>query len=95
MKQFDTDKLIERAAEEGKIIKFSNKAGLWEVTLEDDIEAMDRPALLDYLERLHELIEELDEREPEDMQSEEYDDWALEHEDLEDRIDEIEELLEL
>lgn len=29
------------------------------------------------------------------MQSEEYDDWALEHEDLEDRIDEIEELLEL
>lgn len=95
MKQFDADKLIERAAEEGKIIKFSNKAGLWEVTLEDDIEAMDRPALLDYLERLHELIEELDEREPEDMQSEEYDDWALEHEDLEDRIDEIEELLEL
>ena len=95
MKQFDADKLIERAAEEGKIIKFSNKAGLWEVTLEDDIEAMDRPALLYYLERLHELIEELDEREPEDMQSEEYDDWALEHEDLEDRIDEIEELLEL
>ena len=95
MKQSDADKLIERAAEEGKIIKFSNKAGLWEVTLEDDIEAMDRPALLDYLERLHELIEELDEREPEDMQSEEYDDWALEHEDLEDRIDEIEELLEL
>ena len=95
MKQFDADKLIERAAEEGKIIKLSKKAGLWEVTLEDDIEAMDRPALLDYLERLHELIEELDEREPEDMQSEEYDDWALEHEDLEDRIDEIEELLEL
>ena len=95
MKQFDADKLIERAAEEGKIIKFSKKAGLWEVTLEDDIEAMDRPALLDYLERLHELIEELDEREPEDMQSEEYDDWALEHEDLEDRIDEIEELFEL
>lgn len=29
------------------------------------------------------------------MESEEYDDWALEHEDLEDRIDEVEELLEL
>ncbi len=94
MKQFDADKLIERAAEEGKIIKFSNKAGLWEVTLEYDIEAMDHPALLDYLEQLHELMEELDEREPEDMESEEYDNWALEHEDLEDRIDEVEELLE-
>lgn len=94
MEQFDADKLIEKAVGEGKIIKFSNKAGLWEVTLEEDIESMDRPALLDYLERLHELVEELDECEPEDMQSEEYDDWALEHEDLEDRIDEIEELLE-
>lgn len=55
---------------------------------------MDRPALLDYLERLHELTEELGEREPEDMESEEYDNWALEHEDLEDRIDDVEKLLE-
>ena len=95
MEQFDADKLIEQATEEGKVIKFSNHAGQWEATLEEDIEAIDRPALLDYLERLHELMEELDEREPEDMESEEYDDWALEHEDLEDRIDEVEELLEL
>lgn len=95
MEQFDADKLIEQAAEKGKVIKFSNYAGQWEATLEEDIEVMDRPALLDYLERLHELMEELDEREPEDMESEEYDDWALEHEDLEDRIDEVEELLEL
>ena len=64
------------------------------MTLEEDIEVMDRPALLDYLERLHGLMEELDEHEPEDMESEEYDDWALEHEELEDRIDEVEELLE-
>ena len=95
MEQFDADKLIEQAAEKGKVIKFSNHAGQWEATLEEDIEVMDRPALLDYLERLHELMEELDKREPEDMESEEYDDWALEHEDLEDRIDEVEELLEL
>lgn len=93
MEQFDADKLIEQAAEEGKVIKFSNHAGQWEVTLEEDIEAMDRPALLNYLERLHGLMEELDE--PEDMESEEYDARALEHEDLEDRIDEVEELLEL
>ena len=95
MEQFNVDKLLEKVVEEGKIIKFSNHAGQWEVTLEEDIEAMDRPALFDYLGRLHVLMEELDEREPEDMESEEYDDWALEHEDLEDRIDEVEELLEL
>lgn len=94
MEQFNADKFLEKAAEEGKLIKFCNKAGQWEVTLEEDVEAMDRPALLDYLEQLHELVDELDEREPADMESEEYDDWALEHEDLEDRIDEVEELLE-
>lgn len=39
-------------------------------------------------------ITELDAREPEDMDSELYEAWAEEHEELEDLLDEIQDLLE-
>ena len=39
-------------------------------------------------------IAELDEREPEDMDSELYEAWADEHEELEDLLDEIQDLLD-
>ena len=39
-------------------------------------------------------IAELDAREPEDMESEAYEAWADEHEELEDLLDEIQDLLD-
>ena len=39
-------------------------------------------------------IAQLDAREPEDMNSEEYEAWADEHEELEDLLDEIQDLLD-
>lgn len=59
-----------------------------------DLEAMDRAELLDYLAAVRQWIARLDQEEPEDMDSEAYDDWADRHEMLEDIRDEIEERLE-
>ena len=59
-----------------------------------DLDAMDRAELLDYLATVRAWIAGLDGEEPEDMDSEAYDDWADRHEALEDIRDEIEERLE-
>lgn len=61
---------------------------------EPDIYSMSRGELMDYLDEVWEQIGELDEREPEDIGSEEYDSWADEHERLEDLADEIQDLLD-
>ena len=59
-----------------------------------DLDAMDRAELLDYLATVRAWIAGLDGEEPEDMDSEAYDDGADRHEALEDIRDEIEERLE-
>lgn len=56
---------------------------------EPDIGAMNRKELLSCLDTLREKISALDELEPRDMDSEEYEDWGERHEQLEDLVDEI------
>ena len=56
---------------------------------EPDLDGMSREELLDYLEAVHAQIDRLDEQEPEDMDSEEYESWGDRHEALEDLADEI------
>ena len=60
----------------------------------EDLETMSRQELLNCLETVHEQIARLDEEEPEDMDSEAYDDWGDRHEELEDLADEITDRLE-
>ena len=55
---------------------------------------MTKDELLAYLEQLREQIAALDEAEPEDMESEEYEVWGEQHEELEDLLDEAIDLLE-
>ena len=59
-----------------------------------DIEAMDREELQACLQEVRERIADLDEREPADMNSEEYEAWGERHEELEDLADEIIDRLE-
>ena len=59
-----------------------------------DIEAMDREELQACLQEVRERIADLDEREPADMNSEEYEAWGERHEELEDLADEIRDRLE-
>lgn len=61
---------------------------------EADLNAMSRDELLGYLKTVRAQIAQLDEQEPEDMDSEEYETWGDRHEDLEDLADEIQDLLD-
>ncbi len=56
---------------------------------EPDLREMSREALREYLETVRERIALLDEQEPENMDSEEYESWGDQHETLEDLADEI------
>ena len=55
---------------------------------------LDREQLEQYLAAVQAQIDQLDEEEPEDMESEAYDAWGDRHEELEDLLEEIQELLE-
>ena len=50
--------------------------------------------LLDYLAELRREIAQLDENEPEDQASEQFEIWSDMHEDLEDSVDEIRDILD-
>lgn len=88
------DELVDRALEKGKLIKLTNNGAGWDVSLEEDIEEMSEEELKEYLTSLEQRLEELSDEEPEDDGSDEYETWADAHEDLEDCIDEVKELLE-
>lgn len=59
-----------------------------------DLSSMDRDQLKAHLQIIHVQIAQLDEEEPEDMNSEEYDAWGDRREELEDLADEIMDLLD-
>lgn len=60
----------------------------------EDTDELSREELLTLLERLRAEIAALDEKEPKNMNSEAYETWADRHEELEDQVDEILELME-
>ena len=64
------------------------------ISWKPDPEDMEEADLQSYLQRLRQQLAVLDDREPEDMDSEEYDTWAQEHEALEDDIDDVLDALE-
>lgn len=72
-------------------IKFSVKHSDEEAP---DIDDMNVEELEAYREELEEKIARLDAIEPDDEESDEYDDWADQHEDLEDLLDEVEDRLD-
>ena len=61
---------------------------------EPDLDGMDAEQLRAYLASVRARIGQLDEEEPEDMESEEYQEWGDRHEALEDLADEILDRLE-
>ena len=59
-----------------------------------DLSSMDHDQLQAYLQHVRNQIAQLDEEEPADMASEEYDTWGDRREELEDLADEIMDLLD-
>ena len=58
-----------------------------------DLDSMDRGQLSELLRQVRERISLLNDREPEDMECEEYEDWGDRHEELEDLEEDILDLL--
>ena len=59
-----------------------------------DLEDMSADELRSLMEDVLHRIDELDQQEPRDMESEEYEEWSDRHEELEDLLDELMDLLE-
>lgn len=79
----------------GDVIDFNSfRQRDFEPDLEPDIDELTMDGLQGYLTSLRELLVRLDEREPEDMNSEEYEAWGDAHEELEDLVDEVIERME-
>ena len=83
----------------GKILSFSaaaQKALLQtaDELMQTDTDGMDAAQLRARLETVNDMIRQLDEIEPADMQSDAYEEWAEAHEGMEDLKDEIMELLD-
>lgn len=55
----------------------------------EDIYEMTLPQMQNHYAAMQAVLMELDSREPKDMDSEAYEEWADEHEELEDYLDEI------
>ena len=55
----------------------------------EDVDRMDVGELSDLAAMLREKIAELDDCEPKDMYSEEYEEWGDAHEELEDMLDDV------
>ncbi len=64
------------------------------ITNEDELYKMSSNELIVLLKNLNMQIEQLNQDEPEDMMSEEYEIWGDKHEKLEDLIDIISEILD-
>ena len=54
-----------------------------------DVQSMDAPALTAYLEQLRDKIAALDAAGPKNMNSDAYEKWGAQHEELEDLVDEV------
>ena len=72
-------------------VKFSVKISTGE---EPDIDEMTVEELQEYQAQLKQQIADLDENKPEDQESEEFNDWADAHEELEDLLDDVIDKLE-
>lgn len=81
------------SSKDSKIIKVDFTSGS---VVEDDIypEDMNAEQLRQYVSDLRRQLAELDALEPEDIEGDEYEEWADEHEDIEDMIDEALEFLD-
>ena len=72
----------------GNVIDFFD--GAWE-----HLDDMERPELVNLLERVTDRLASMDEAEPADMTCEAYEAWADRHEQLEDLADELMDRLEV
>ena len=89
-------KLMEQALDLGLTVRFSRRDREWFAALGDELAELSLEELEEYRAELKARLHIMDENEPEDMDSEAFEQWADAHESLEgllseaeDRIDEL------
>lgn len=86
--------LMEQALDQGRIVRFAKRAGEWFAALGDELASLPPEELEVYRTELKARLHDMDEDEPEDMDSEAFDQWADAHESLEDLLNEAEDRID-
>ena len=86
--------LMERALDLGLTVRFTQRDGEWFAAQGDELTSLTPEELEEYRAELKARLHDMDGSEPEDMNSEEFEQWADAHESLEDLLSEVEDRID-
>lgn len=87
-------KLMEQALDLGLTARFSRRDGEWFAALGDELDGLSPEELEAYRVELKARLHDMNKNEPEDMDSEAFEQWADAHESLEDLLSETEDRID-
>lgn len=87
-------KLMEQALDLELTVRFTKRDGEWFAALGDELDSLPLEELEEYRSELEARLSDMDDGEPEDMDSEEFEQWADVHESLEDLLSEVEDRID-
>ncbi len=87
-------RLMEQALDLELTVRFTKRDGEWFATLGDELDGLSIEELEEYRAELEARLCDMDDGEPEDMDSEEFEQWADVHESLEDLLSEVEDRID-
>lgn len=86
--------LIEQALDLELTVLFTKRNGEWFAALGDELDSLSLEDLEKYRAELEARLCDMDDDEPEDMDGEEFEQWADAHESLEDLLSEVEDRID-
>lgn len=87
-------KLMEQALDLELTVSFTRRDGEWFAALGDELDSLSLEELEEYRDELEARLCDMDDNEPEDMDGEEFEQWADAHESLEDLLSEAEDRID-
>ena len=87
-------KLMEQALDLELTVRFTKQDGEWFASLGDELDSLSLEGLEDYREELEARLCDMGDGEPEDMDSEAFEQWADAHESLENLLSEVEDRID-
>ena len=87
-------KLMEQALDLELTVRFTKRDGEWFGALGNELGSLSLEELEEYRQELEARLCDMDDNEPEDMDSEEFERWADAHESLEDLLSEAEDRID-
>ena len=87
-------KLMEQALDLELTVRFTKRDEEWFAALGDELDSLSLEELEEYRAELEARLSDMDDGEPEDMESEKFERWADAHESLEDLLSEVEDRID-